>query len=270
MNIENEQKLFFDYIENSITVNKKISHAYLIETNGYKKYNEVVKELIKKILLINSSIEEHDKIIHQVDDGNYADLKYIYPDGANIKKEQLLNLEAQYSKKSMLNNKLIYVIDPADKLNSSSANTILKFLEEPPDDIIAILLTENKYNVLETIVSRCQCLSLVNKEEDEFSDIVEEFVDDLIDFKKILIKYDYYLENLFADRVMAIENLKLIEELLFKNLCENLYVNESYRIDFYEANIALIEREKENLKYNINIKIWLSNYIFQIMEVSNV
>ena len=100
--------------------------------------------------------------------------------------------------------------------------------------------------------------------------LVEEFVDDLIDFKKVLIKYDYYLENLFADRVMAIENLKLIEELLFKNLCENLYVNESYRIDFYEVNIALIEREKENLKYNINIKIWLSNYIFQIMEVSNV
>ena len=51
----------------------------------------------------------------------------------------------------------------ADKLNMSSANTILKFLEEPEDDIVAILVANNRYAVIETILSRCQVLSLKNK-----------------------------------------------------------------------------------------------------------
>ena len=76
----------------------------------------------------------------------------------------------------MLDNKLIYIIDPAEKLNPASANTILKFLEEPPEGIVAILITENKYNVLETIVSRCQCLSLVNDLEIEITEEINEFV----------------------------------------------------------------------------------------------
>ena len=45
-------------------------------------------------------------------------------------------------------------------MNSFSANTILKFLEEPNENIIAFLLTNNRYHVIDTIVSRCQILSL--------------------------------------------------------------------------------------------------------------
>ena len=39
-------------------------------------------------------------------------------------------------------------------------NTILKFLEEPQAGIIAILITANRYQLLETIISRCQIISL--------------------------------------------------------------------------------------------------------------
>ena len=56
------------------------------------------------------------------------------------------------------------IIKETEKLNASSANTILKFLEEPEDGIIAILLTDNRYHVLDTILSRCQILSLKENE----------------------------------------------------------------------------------------------------------
>lgn len=261
---KNEQSHFFEFVRNSIINNKKISHAYLIETNGYADYMNVVEEFIKIFLSIDKNEEECEKISYLIDNGNYIDLKYIYPDGAYIKKEQLLQLENQFMKKSALGNKMVYVIDKADKLNQSSANTILKFLEEPPDDIIAILITENKYNVLETIVSRCQVLSLVNRVDISASDEIYQFVNDVFSPKNILINFDYYFEKLFSDRVMANDNLKIIEEVMFKNIKDNL---DGDKYNFMINQITLIELERERINYNVNIKLWFTNYIFNIMEV---
>ena len=50
----------------------------------------------------------------------------------------------------------IYVIHHADKLNTASANMLLKFLEEPDGEVTAILLTEQIQSILPTIRSRCQ------------------------------------------------------------------------------------------------------------------
>ena len=266
--LEKEQSNFFEYIKNSIIINKKISHAYLIETNGYSNYNKVILEFIKILLTLDKNEETKKKIDYQVDNNIYPDLKFIYPDGIFIKKEQLLQLENQYMKSSMLDNKLIYVIDPADKLNSSSANTILKFLEEPPEGIIAILITDSKYNVLETIVSRCQQLSLINIENNTYSDEILEFVADMNKPRKILEKYDYYNEKLFVDRNMVIDNIKKIEDYLFDILKENITDPDFERNKIIDQ-IQLIEEEKEKLKYNLNLKLWFSNYIFSIMEVNN-
>ena len=43
-----------------------------------------------------------------------------------------------------------------------SLNSLLKFLEEPDKDIIAILMTNNINNVLSTIISRCKVIKLNN------------------------------------------------------------------------------------------------------------
>ena len=49
-----------------------------------------------------------------------------------------------------------FVIADADRFNESSANAFLKTLEEPPADLILVLLAENAAQVLPTIISRCQ------------------------------------------------------------------------------------------------------------------
>lgn len=264
-----EQEEFFEYIENSITKNKKVSHAYLIETNGYEKYNIVIKGLVKKILLLNMDNDQGKKtnLCNQIDNNNYPDLKIINPDGFWIKKEQLLSLEEEYSKKSMLDNKLVYIIDPADRLNDSSANTILKFLEEPPDNIVAILLTENKYNVLETIVSRCQTLTLKNASSVEIDEVIKKFVLLLKEPKKLLIEYDHYFENLFSDKNTAQSNIKKIEEVLFFKLNEDIKQDKEIDLKIV-SNIELLEEEKHKLQYNLNMKLWFSSFIFRLLEVS--
>ena len=49
----------------------------------------------------------------------------------------------------------IFVLDNVETLLASSANILLKTLEEPPKHVIFLLLANNKSGVLKTILSRC-------------------------------------------------------------------------------------------------------------------
>src|SRR5687767_1071161 len=50
----------------------------------------------------------------------------------------------------------VFLVDDADKLNDSSANALLKVLEEPPHTSHIILLTARPAMLLSTVRSRCQ------------------------------------------------------------------------------------------------------------------
>ena len=52
----------------------------------------------------------------------------------------------------------VYIIDRADLLQDAGANALLKTIEEPPEDVVFILLARNVDSVLPTIVSRCQLI----------------------------------------------------------------------------------------------------------------
>ena len=52
----------------------------------------------------------------------------------------------------------VMIIWGADKMNSPCANKLLKLIEEPPNETLFILITEEEENILQTIRSRCQVL----------------------------------------------------------------------------------------------------------------
>lgn len=275
MDIVSEQKKAYDYINTTINKNKKLSHSYLIETNDYPCYIEFVKKMIIDILCLNIDDDSlKQKIKMEVENDNYPDVKYIKADGSYVKKEQLLLLEKEFSKKSMLDNKLIYVIEEANKLNDSSANTILKFLEEPNPDIIAILVTSNKYEVLETIVSRCQIISLINKDTINVdNDYIFDFINDLHSETKLMTNFDDYYEKLFSNKNLAKESIVVIETVFLdfindkledSNLIENI---KKYSVDTLIKYVIVFEKQKDNLKYNLNMKLWFNNLIVELVEV---
>ena len=51
LDIIEEQEKAYDYINQTIVNNKKISHAYLIEKNGYDNYLYFIKTMIILILI---------------------------------------------------------------------------------------------------------------------------------------------------------------------------------------------------------------------------
>ena len=132
-------------ILNSALENNKLSHAYLFEISDSLNDNELIFSFIKKIICPYKKNLICDKcnICKRIDSDNYSDLKIITPNGLWIKKEQLIELQKDFVKKPIESQYMIYVIESAEKMNASAANTILKFLEEPENGIIAILTTNN-------------------------------------------------------------------------------------------------------------------------------
>lgn len=162
-NYKEEQPIIYQTLLNAIKKNT-VTHAYLVELNGYSKGLDFALSFAKYLLCPHhyTNVEKCNGCnqCKVIDDGNFLEIKIIHPDGQWIKKEQLEELQQEFNRKALVGNQKIYIIDGADKLNTSSANSILKFLEEPVSGITAILLVDNAYQVMNTIVSRCQVLSL--------------------------------------------------------------------------------------------------------------
>ena len=54
----------------------------------------------------------------------------------------------------------VVIIDPADAMNEAAQNAFLKTLEEPPPDVVFVLVTSRPQALRDTILSRCQRLDL--------------------------------------------------------------------------------------------------------------
>jgi DNA polymerase III subunit delta' len=52
----------------------------------------------------------------------------------------------------------VMIIWQADKMNTATANKLLKLLEEPPQKTVFLLIAESEDDILQTILSRCQIL----------------------------------------------------------------------------------------------------------------
>ena len=61
----------------------------------------------------------------------------------------------------------VAMVHPAERMNTITANTILKTLEEPPDGFRFVLTTYAVHELLPTIRSRCQSFTLAWPTPDE-------------------------------------------------------------------------------------------------------
>ncbi len=74
----------------------------------------------------------------------------------NISVEQMRELQNKLNMGSFLNSYKAALIEEAEALSLSAANSLLKTLEEPAKKTVLILLAETISSVIPTVVSRCQ------------------------------------------------------------------------------------------------------------------
>lgn len=75
-----------------------------------------------------------------------------------IKVDTIRDITAKSQQKSAVGGWKIFIVDEAQSMQAEAANALLKFIEEPPQKTVWILLTDKKAAMLKTILSRCQPL----------------------------------------------------------------------------------------------------------------
>lgn len=275
--MKSSYNLNFLSIVDKIVSSNRISHAYIIQLKNYDDDFVLVKSFVKAILCKEKrKVSEFSdcklcNICNLIDNDNYPDLCVIEPEGKEIKKSQLIGLQKEFNNKSLLDNKRIYILKEADKLNESAANTILKFLEEPSDDIVAILVTTNRYKMLETILSRCQVLSIDSKgKEIIYNDEIIDLVHFICDGDALFINYSEIIEKILPDKIVALERLKVVEQIFVQYLIDkensslSKYLNKLSDEKIVKYSL-IIEEYLKKLQYNVNYKLWLDSFFASLL-----
>ncbi len=97
------------------------------------------------------------KACMRVGNKNHPDVHYYEPASATgYLVEQIREITADVALAPIQGSRKVYIIDRVDRLGTAPANAFLKTLEEPPEDVVFILLGRTVDSVLPTIVSRCQ------------------------------------------------------------------------------------------------------------------
>ena len=137
--------------------NNRLSHAYIFSgPMGVGK--NLLAHYFALLLYSDDKVDLESNIANQIFKDEFLNLFTIYSDSKTIKKNQITDLQEEFSKTSQLDGPRIYIINDAEKMNLSSQNSLLKFIEEPANNTYGILLTTNKDLILPTIKSRCQIL----------------------------------------------------------------------------------------------------------------
>lgn len=291
---KNCQSVAYGILSNAVS-NNKISHAYLFDCNENPDAMKIALSFAKMIICNDLDENDRENVSRRIDDGNYLDIKIIESDGIWIKKDELINLQNEFSKRAIEGKKKVYIINEAEKMNVQTANSILKFLEEPVDDIVAILLVNNINLVLPTIISRCQVIKLNKKKyaltslenffylfsnskygkisSDEANDIISNVInfasfmennglDSIIYSKKIW-------HNVFKDREASI----MAMELLINFYMDVIRYKAGVEVNFYKDNLDIINdissyNDLDKLGKKIDILIEAKNNLKRNLNIN--
>lgn len=275
--------------------NNNFSHAHMIETNDINKCFQDIKKLIIDIIKYDLKDKFDDRIVTQIENDTFPELVVITSENEIIKKESIQELQIKFRNKPTIATKNFYIILKPELMNPASSNTILKFLEEPEEDIIGILITSNQYSVLSTITSRCT-ISKVNYNHNDILEITglkqENYVEqiehvyklvNLIEKKNLSSLFIYVKKNFSKDnnKEIIINLMKIMLYLYYYALnnskLDKKYEKEKELISLINSNNSLleitlkikaIEKCLNENDFNVNLELILDR-LFIEMRKSN-
>jgi DNA polymerase-3 subunit delta' len=139
------------------------SHAYLIHGFPGQPLKEIGQWLAQSLLCETPNPLACGQCLTclRVNAGDFTDIIFIDGSEETIKKDQVLNLTARFAITGLEKaNQQIYVLHHVEAMTPEAINALLKFLEEPQQEIYAFMTTEHLDAVLLTIQSRSQVIHL--------------------------------------------------------------------------------------------------------------
>lgn len=236
--------------------------------------------------------------------GTHPDRLIITPESnsTTIKVDAIREIHAFSEKKSHRGQCRVMLISPAEAMNVSAANALLKILEEPFEDTFFLLVSHNLSALLPTILSRCQKVYFPPLDKSEFIAAMErqntpsEMIEPLYDLshgeplayptlklQEVAVqtqqKINTLMDNWLAKKISPMEiaeQIKIIEKeshMEFESLL-NIIVGWAYQqiIDqkklshelylFYDK--LLIIKKHSQKAVPINQTLWLEDLFFTL------
>lgn len=240
--IRESQPKVVQLLENSLKKDR-LSHAYLFEgQKGTKKFETAVYFA----QMLHCSSEEvkpclECKNCRRIKHGTHPNVYIIEPVKNIIRKQQIQDLQMEFSKTSIEPGPKIYIIKDIETIHVNAANSLLKFLEEPYPNIHAILTTSNINRILPTIISRSQIVS--------FQSLNPEIVKrDLLD-----AGYDQETSSVISELTNATDTaleiasneyyMDLVQQV--KDIYQIIDTNQESLVIYFNENNSIIYQDKE-------------------------
>lgn len=266
----------------SLTSNiTSFSHAYLFNTNSLKESYPYLLEFTKMIICDHKEKEnEYKDICYQIENNEFDDVYVINPSTISINTEEINKLFLYMETKSIRKNgRRVYIISGFERLSRDTSNRILKFLEEPDDNIYALLITEHIDKILPTIISRCQIVTLtfdINKTDDDKNIKMQKFINVILDKKSSSIAYiNDYFSDIVSDRLLLYDYFEVIEKVLSDIIIKktsniplenDLSAFSNYPVSTITNILDTTNRLKNLIKQNINLNLLLDRYIIEVTK----
>ena len=160
MNIKyaiDNQRTIYDSLLQSKKQNR-LSHAYLFYGEHGTGKREMAYALACMMYCPNGGCMECE-VCKSILENNHMNVSYIGIEDNKkmISKEQIMDLQDEFSKTSLVEGTRIYIVDGIDTASTAAQNSLLKFIEDPLNQTptVGIFLATELGNVVSTIQSRC-------------------------------------------------------------------------------------------------------------------
>ncbi len=237
--LQQQQPVVYQILKNAIK-NHKFAHAYLFHGPVGTPLKEAAYFFAKSIMCKEDDLAcEYCSICHRISKNEYTDFIFIDGSETSIKKDQILKLQHEFHKTCLEDGgKKVYIIQKIENATPEALNSLLKFLEEPSDDIIAILLSEKLDLVLPTIQSRCQILS--------FKAYTQDYC--FRQCKSLLDPIDAYLLSNLIRSIEGIKEVNDTDEYQHARYLFRLFIDKFLQTPFKALLAIQLEGAKANNK----------------------
>ena len=186
--------------------------------------------------------------------------------------EETREIISFFNKSSINNKPKIFFLEGAENLNKNSSNSILKILEElPENNFFFISYLENKF-LLDTIKSRCfNCRLFINTNENSFikEKLMTQFKTNNTNIRNLTpginLKLNILFDELnihekdFSTKILSIQNFYLEEK--YNKIIDLMHI---YIENYFASNLG-----KNNFFKDFRIRNKINNIIYNINSINN-
>lgn len=258
-----KNKQIEELLKNTIK-SKRIVNGYIFSGTYNTKNYEYARNFAKMILCLNEKDECNEckscLMFNEENNTDYYEINKGKED--TIKIDEIRSMQEKVIEKPITSKKKVYLINNAENMNKEAQNCLLKTLEEPPEFVTILLVTNNENNILVTIKSRCakmmfteECIQEFTEDDKNRYEELEKIFGNIENYKSIDLLNK--LDILYNNKEESIRNLEIINMILMRNAKKN---------PKYLEYIDYVEQTKKKIQVYNNFDMCIDNLILKIWE----